>query len=204
MSQGFKYACFVSYCHGQFDLVKTFIDQLRSALESELETLLDEPVYIDEKRLQPGFQYTNELAAAICQSVCMLVVYFPRYASHDYCVREFEAMAQLEQSRRALLGAGGLGQGFIIPVILRGADNVPKRIKDHLHYADFSKFTLATPRLASNPEYAEQIRNIAQVIYNNYRAFQAAGASPCVGCDTFSLPPAGAITEWHTPPFVNR
>ena len=32
----FKHACFISYCHGQHDLIKGFIDQLKSALKAEL------------------------------------------------------------------------------------------------------------------------------------------------------------------------
>jgi hypothetical protein len=51
-----------------------------------------------------------------------------------------------------LLSAAGNGLGLIIPGILRGGDDVPPRIREHVHCVDFSKFTLATPRLASNPE----------------------------------------------------
>src|SRR5713101_965974 len=122
----FKYACFISYCHGQYDLVKGFMDQLKAALKSELEPLLDEQVYIDEERLKPGYSYNEELAKAICQSVCMIVVYSPKYERHEYCVREFEGMEQLEKQRRHLLGAAGDdARGFIIPIVLRGDDDVP-------------------------------------------------------------------------------
>jgi hypothetical protein len=134
----------------------------------------------------------------------MVVVYSPKYERHDYCVREYEAMVALEGARRALLGPGGRGRGFIIPVILRGSDNIPQRIRDHVHYADFSKFTLATPRLASNPDYVEKIQQIAQVIYDQYRAFSDLGAKPCTGCEGFSLPSASALAPWRTPVFVNR
>ena len=204
MTPGFKYACFVSYCHGQHDLVKSFIDQLKSALKSELEPLLDEELYIDEERLKPGFVYNEALAQAICQSVCMVVVYSPKYERHEYCVREYEAMAKLEDARRALLGHAARGRGFIIPVILRGGDDIPARIRQHAHYSDFSKFTLATPRIASNPDYVEEIRKIAQVIYDHYKAFRDVGARPCEECVTFALPPPTAVTQWRPPSFVNR
>lgn len=203
MLQGFKYACFVSYCHGQRELVKTFIDQLRDALEAELETRLDEPLYIDQDRLEPGYRYNEELARAICQSVCMIVVYSPRYGRHEYCVREFEAMVQLEEARRELLGAAGHGHAFIIPIIFRGDENVPARIKDHLHYVDFSKFTLAEKRLAENAQYAEAIKRIARVIDDNYSAFQDTTANPCAKCEEFSLP-AAPVERWRPPAFVNR
>jgi hypothetical protein len=73
-----------------------------------------------------------------------------------------------------------------------------------VHYADFSKFTLATPRLASNPDYIEKIQQIAHVIYEQYRAFSELGANPCAGCEQFSLPPASGLPAWRTPVFVNR
>jgi hypothetical protein len=203
MPTGFKYACFVSYCHGQYDLVKSFIDQLKAALKAELDTLLDEELYIDEERLKPGFLYNEELAKAICQSVCMIVVYSPRYERHEYCVREYEAMTRLEDTRRALLGPAAHGQGFIIPVILRGGEDIPDRIRKHQHYSDFSRFTLATPRIASNPDYVEEIRKIAQVIYERHKAFRDAGASPCDDCVNFSLPKAPDVASWR-PAFVNR
>jgi hypothetical protein len=140
----FKYACFVSYCHGQYELMTAFIDQLKAALDAYLDPLLDEQVYIDTQRLKPGYRYDEALAEAICQSVCMVVVYSPKYERHEYCVREYEAMVKLEAARKTMLGPAGRGRGFIIPVILRGGDDVPPRIREHVHCADFSRFTLAT------------------------------------------------------------
>lgn len=199
----FQYACFISYPHG-LELIESFVNQLKSALDAYLDPYLNEQVYIDKQRLQPGYQYNEELAKAICQSVCMVVVYAPKYESHEYCVREYEAMVKLEELRRTLLGAAGRNRGFIIPVILRGANDIPARIKNHVHYTDFSQFTLATPRLAANPEYIGEIEKIAKVIYEHYRAFADQGANPCADCDAFSLPPASAVPPWRPPAFVNR
>jgi hypothetical protein len=204
MPQPFKYACFVSYCHGQYALVKGFIDQFKTALKAELEPFLDEEVFIDEDRLKPGFKYDEALAQAICQSACMIVVYSPRYERSEYCVREYEAMSRLEEIRRSLLGKADDGRGFIIPVILRGGDDVPARISQHRHYSDFSRFTLATPNLITNPEYVEEIRKIAQVIYGHYTAFRDAGATPCENCAAFSLPDRADVSAWRPPVFVNR
>lgn len=109
----FRYACFISYCHGQYDLVKGFIDQLKTALKAELDALMNEELYIDEERLLPGYHYNEELAKAICESVCMVVVYMPKYESHEYCMREFEAMELLERKRDQLLGAAAnASRGF--------------------------------------------------------------------------------------------
>lgn len=200
----FKYACFISYCHGQHELIKGFIDQLRGALKGELETLLDEEVFIDEERLKPGYEYNEALARAICESVCMIVVYSPRYIRHAYCIREYEAMKRLEDRRRALLGPAAHGRGFIIPIIFRGDAEILARVKAHNHYSDFSRFTLATPDISRNPEYVEEIRKIADVIYEQYLLFRNSGADPCAACLDFRLPPAGDVVGWQPPPFVNR
>jgi hypothetical protein len=200
----FKYACFISYCHGQYELVKGFMDQLKAALKSELEPLLDEEVYIDEERLKAGYRYNEELAKAICQSVCMVVVYSPKYERHEYCIREFEGMEKLEQRRWELLGAArNDARGFIIPIVLRGGEDVPARIKENKHYADFSRFTLATPDIIRNPEYVVEIRKIANVIYEQFKTFRDAGADPCTLCPGFKLPQASEVVAWR-PQFVNR
>ncbi|MET0253425.1 MAG: toll/interleukin-1 receptor domain-containing protein [Terrimicrobiaceae bacterium] len=201
---GFRYACFVSYCHGQHELMKGFIDQLKTALKAELELLMNEELYIDEERLSPGYRYNEELARAICQSVCMIVVYSPKYERQEYCVREFEGMEQLEKKRGQLLGAtADEARSFIIPIILRGDDDVPERIKRYRHYANFSRFTLAMPDIIRNPAYVEEIRKIATVIYEQYNSFRVAGADPSTLCTEFQLPPASEVVAWR-PQFVNR
>jgi hypothetical protein len=198
----FKYACFVSYCHGRYDLVRGFMEQLQAALKAALETRLDEEMYIDTERLRPGFRYNEELARAICQSVCMVVVYWPTYERHAYCMREFAGMEELEEKRRRLLGplAERL-RGLIIPIILRGSDDVPDRIRRHRHYADFSRFTLASPEIKHHPEYAAEIKKIAEVIHEQYKYF--AGHDPCSICQGFQLPPESEVPSWR-PQFVNR
>jgi hypothetical protein len=41
-SMKFKYACFISYCHGQRELVKSFMDQFKKALHDEIDAIMDE------------------------------------------------------------------------------------------------------------------------------------------------------------------
>jgi hypothetical protein len=200
MGMAFKYSCFISYCHGQYELTKGFIEQLKQALKAELEPLLDEEVYIDEERLKPGYRYNEALAKAICQSICMIVVYSPRYERHEYCGREFAGMEILEQTRRQMLGQVVPASGFIIPVIFRGEADLPPRITQGRHYADFSQFTLATANISRNPQYVTEIRKIAQVIYERYQAFEAAAADACAPCATFLLPNASAVPPWRDRP----
>jgi TIR domain-containing protein len=165
---------------------------------------MTEELYIDEERLLPGYHYNEELARAICESVCMVVVYSPRYERQEYCTREFEAMEQLEKRRGVLLGkAVDPAHGFIIPIILRGDDDIPERIKRYSHYANFSRFTLAMPDIIRNPVYVEEIRRIAKVIHEHYKTFQSAGADACTLCSGFQLPTTSAVASWR-PQFINR
>jgi TIR domain len=207
----FKYACFISYCHGQHALVQSFIDQLKDALKAALDPYLDEQVYIDYDRLKPGFNYTSALERALCESVCMVLVYSPRYERHAYCGREFQGMESLEAARLKCLGAAADSRGLIIPVILRGADEIPERIKKDRLYADFSRFTLATQDLSRNPEYVSLIEDIAAEIYKHYKRFETVGGDVCGDCSTFVLPAESQLKPWRAavapgwaPVFPNR
>ena len=192
------YACFISYCHGQHDLVKTFIEQFKEALKNELDALMDEEVYVDKERLLPGYRYNEALARAICESVCMIVVYSPKYERHAYCLREFEAMRLIEDKRRAYLGLSYTHpSAMIIPVILRGTDDLPAPIKNNLHFCDFSKFTLADTDVSRNPEYLKDIAKIAKVIQNHHRAFEGRKAELFCECSIFQLPPEEEVRPWR-------
>ena len=193
-----RYACFISYCHGQSELVKTFIEQLKNALKNCLDPYLDEEVYIDEERLQPGFLYNEGLAKAICESICMIVVYSPKYERHSYCLREYHAMKRIEKERMRLLGAQAISErGMIIPIIFRGIEDLPPEIEKCVHYCDFSKFTLATIDLSSNPEYIKQIGDIAEYIHDYFKIFSKIDVDVCGDCNSFRLPYEEEIQPWR-------
>ena len=54
-------------------------------------------------------------------------------------------MRRLEERRRKLLGDAAHGSTFIIPVVLRADDDIMKRVRQHEHYSDFSRFTPRPP-----------------------------------------------------------
>ena len=196
----FRYACFISYCHGQNDLMKIFIEQLKDALKNYLDPYLEEEVYIDKERLQPGFLYNEALAKAICESICMIVVYSPKYERHSYCLREYQAMERIEKKRMQLLGERAISErGMIIPIIFRGKiKDLPPKIKKYIQcVGDFSKFTLATIDLSSNPDYTEQIKKIAEYIYEYSEIFREIDVDVCGDCNSFRLPPEEKIEPWR-------
>jgi hypothetical protein len=204
----FEYACFISYSHGQNDLVRGFMDQFTAALGDELETLVELPIYLDKLRLQPGFMFNEALADALCRSVCMVAVYTPVYETKSYCGREFEAMVQLEARRRKLAGLPG-EHGLIIPVVLRGFEHLPLRLKGERQAEDFSQFTLADRQIRRNPKFGHKVQAIAQQIYGHYRALQPIEANACDECTAFKLPAEHDLPAWRPaaawpPAFPNR
>ncbi len=119
-----KYSCFVSYRHSSDDIVT----RLQTALETEIPKWLNLKIYVDKSRLQGGNFFNGQLARALCESVCWIVIYTPTYfdKSYTYCAREYRAMEYLERRRLQLLNIPRNQQtGFIIPIIYRGEVFVP-------------------------------------------------------------------------------
>jgi hypothetical protein len=200
-----RYSCFISYCHGEGELMRRFIDDLTAALTAYLEPFLDETVYIDEQRLRPGYLYNEALATALCQSVCMVVVYVPKYERHNYCLREFEAMERIETRRKEAITRRDLrDKGMIIPIVLRGAPDVPDKIKRRFHFLDFSKYSTASPKISRNRKYAEEIDKIARYIYELYTELRNAGQDVCANCGEFALPPEQDVQPWKATPAEPR
>jgi hypothetical protein len=194
----FKHPCFISYVRGEHDLIRSFLDQLTKALNSSLEPYpFQEGPYID-REIEYGEYFDQKLADAICRSVCMIVIYFPKYGVHEYCLREFEAMRVLEKQRLPLLGANGNGRGLIIPILLRGkVEDLPKEIRDHIHCCDFSKFTTATGDISKDDEYVARIERIASYIDELRRDFTALDEDICGSCNSFRLPDASTVIRWQ-------
>ena len=194
----FRYSCFISYSHGEEDLVRGFVEQFKAALKGELEPLVDRPLFIDEG-LRAGDLWERELAIALCESVCMVVIYSPVYERRPYCGREFEAMVQLEQRRRQLLPINSPPLGLIIPVVLRGFKQLPPRIAQQRQALDFSHFTLADEQMKRNPGFAPRIREVAERIQAHFLTLEALEAQACEDCGQFSLPPADQVQPWRGP-----
>jgi hypothetical protein len=195
----FEYTCFISYVHGQFRLTRTFIEQLKEALEGELEPL-GGSVYFDQDRLKPGFKFNVNIARALCQSMSMVVVWTPSYELHPYCLREYTAMRMLERRRLKAL-TGDSDRGMIIPVLFRGdRDELPPAIRDHMQYADFSHFTLRRSDLAQDEEYAERIREIAAYLHQIHKACERAGVGAGPDCTRFKLPSESKVDRWRPTP----
>ena len=188
----FKYVCFISYPHSKSTMMKDFVDELKQALVDELDPIFDEEVYIDKERLAGGDHFNQALAEALCQSFCLVVVYVPKYEKHTFCLQEYRAMEILEGERMKIAGQTKPGKyGMIIPIVLRGAEDVPEDIKKCIHYLDFSRYTTASANIRKNEEYVAQIGRLAKKIREMHQLFEE--LDPCKGCSDFSLPEASKV-----------
>jgi TIR domain len=194
----FDYSCFVSYRHGQYDLAQRFIKDLENALSAEIELLDKRPVYVDKTRLAGGDFFNKALAEALCKSVCMIMVYTPRYfdRTETYCAREYKAMETLEKARfQAAEGLISKQHGLIIPVVFRGRDLLPHEIKHNRQYEDFTDFLLVSEEMSSHQSYAPKIRDIARYIFERCREL-ANMPDLFDACRDFDFPSDAEIAGW--------
>src|SRR5437764_15246498 len=102
----FTNACFISYRHAgpASEIVRGLVGKLAEQL-----ALLSPsyPIYVDEKRLKAGDYLDAELAAAMCRSICMVLLFTPEYfdLDHPYCAREYRGMKTIEAARQQSLPA---------------------------------------------------------------------------------------------------
>jgi hypothetical protein len=209
----FKHSCFISYRHGQRKMAERIINDLTEALAGELELWLEQKIYVDRERLKGGDFYNEALATALCESVCMIVIFTPTYFSsdHTFCTREYKAMEKLEEQRfQVLAGRVDKKRGLIIPIVFRGEDYLPKEIKERRLYYNFEQFLMSDVEISRHPDYAPKIREIAEIIRKHYDALMKASSDPCQGCENFALPSEDEIKQWletaqgATAPFPGR
>ncbi len=147
-----RYGCFFSYAHGQHAYMSKFKNDLVDALKCYLEPHLDneDELFVDSEQLGGGDDLDRRIANALCESVCMIVIYTPKYEAHGYTRREFAAMQLLERERSAWYR---MPSHLIIPVIMtRHPLDLPRQITEPGLYVDFSRYTLATSDLKTNPD----------------------------------------------------
>jgi hypothetical protein len=191
----FQHSCFVSYRHTQVDIVQ----ELVKSLKTELSRWVDLDVYIDKERLKGGDFYNAELAKALCESVCLIVVYTPTYFSskNTYCAREFKAMETLEKQRLEKLDLiGGDKHGLIIPIVYRGDKKLPDDIKSKRHCHFFEEFQISGHDTLDNPEYAQKIKEIAEYIEERCEELSSVEDEVCRPCEAFSIPSEEEIRDW--------
>lgn len=182
----FEYSCFVSYPHGQRDVMVPLIENFVDGLEREILLQTTKEVFYDGK-LDSG-ERLEVLGPILCRSVCMILFYTPLYfdENHLYCARELKAMHDLEERRLKRLG--NKGQGLIIPIILRGPDSFPRALKKDRLYTDFTTIDLNNRNYSIRTKFAGKIREIAEYIIKRCKQFENLSPQFIDDCDKFRLP----------------
>lgn len=198
----FRYACFVSYRHGQQPALKDLVRRFHDSLAGELELWLgpDLPVYVDEERLKAGHLYNEALAADLCKSVCMIMLFTPTYFDrvHRYCAREYHGMLTLERQRLALLDPEQRQYGLIIPIVFRGESFLPAEIVDRRNHRNFENYTLESRDPSRRGDYRKEIKKVAEYIMGRHAAMDPFSDEICKECDRFSLPRGEDLDDWFT------
>jgi hypothetical protein len=182
-----RYGCFFSYAHGKHELMRRFKTTLADALRCYLEPYFDneDELFIDTEQLGGGDDLDAKIARAMCESVCMVLIYTPKYEAHAYTRREYAAMRKLEAERSTWYR---LPSQLIIPVIMtQHPDRLPPQISESTFYVDFSRFTMATADLASNPDFLPDIDRMVRRIVTHYQ-YQKKHMPPEHDCNQFVLP----------------
>jgi hypothetical protein len=192
-----RYACFVSYHRGVRSLLQQFMNDLTEAFASELDAWFprEMTVYRDTE-LVAGDRFEEELARVLCQSLCMVLVYTPQYGASNFCQREYAAMKRIERHRLERLGADQqAGRGMIIPVVLRGTRYLPAHLKSRT-YLDFSGYTTADQSIIRNKAYVDEIKRVAEHIYELYCKVKHLKVTDDLDCREFELPTGPFDDEW--------
>jgi TIR domain len=173
---------FVSYPNmPEENILTEFVDELvRTIKFLRTGDKLAEPVYVDRERLAPGFRWKTELSQALCRSRALLCVYTEDYFSREYCVREWEVMADLELKR-----LGRPARSMIIPILLRAPEDhrggaiLPEQLRD-LQYEDFRSI------LAPRQQFATiRVRKQVQRLLKRIDDLRRQSVDPIVDCDSY-------------------
>jgi hypothetical protein len=192
-----RYGCFFSYAHGRHDLMNRFKTTLADALRCYLEPYFDneDELFVDSDQLGGGDDLDRKIARAMCESVCMILIYTPKYEAHAYTRREYAAMQLLEKERSNWYD---MPSHLIIPVIMtQHPHRLPRQITDSSLYVDFSRFTMATADLKSNPDFLPDIDKIVKRIATHYQ-YQKTYTPAGHDCNQFRLPEVPP--EWREIP----
>jgi hypothetical protein len=185
-----EYCCFISYPHGQDNVLQPLMKEFLEGLRAEIYAQTRKRLWIDFECLQGGDRWNDKLGSDLCKSVCMIVVYTPLYFDPEnaFCGREYKAMEILEEKRLKLLPPQNLrNHGLIIPIVLRGEKRLPSVIKSHQYYS-FNDIELADPQVKVRQKYSAEIKKIAEYIVERCFEFEGLIVDPCSDCDQFVLP----------------
>jgi hypothetical protein len=183
-----EYCCFISYPHGQDNVLVPFVEDFLEGLEKEIYAQTRKKVWIDYKFLKGGYRLDEEIGPDLCKSACMILLYTPLYfdTEHTYCARELKAMQDLEEQRLQLLK--DKGKGLIIPIILRGEKRFPTALSEKRLYYKFTDIEFNNPTERIRVKYSKELREIAEYIIDRCELLEEVASKFPTDCENYCLP----------------
>jgi hypothetical protein len=119
----------------------------------------------------------------------MIMVFTPTYFSPEYrySAREFAAMCSLEKVRLS----AGAEHGLIIPVVLRGFDDLPQNIRSNRQVYRFEPYSVSGPKLIQNRRFDAEIQRMAQYIVDRVRELE----EDAIDCSDFQMPGENDVSD---------
>lgn len=192
----FEYSCFISFPHGQKNVLVPIVKNFVEGLENEIYQLTNKEVWIDQNFLEGGNWLDQTIGPAMCKSACMIIIFTPLYLDKDhvYCARELKAMHELEERRLKLLE--DRSHGLIIPIILSGQKYFPRALSESRIYYNFTDIESNNPRHKIQKKYAKELKKIAAYIYDRCRALERVTGALSHDCNGYCLPSADDAIEF--------
>jgi len=97
--------------HGDEELIREFYNSLKEAVSKRVQDQSPPVAYFDQANLQPGDDWPDELANALCSCNTFLPIMTARYFTREYCGREWTIF---DERRR---GPGSAPPPLIIPIL---------------------------------------------------------------------------------------
>jgi hypothetical protein len=119
-------------------------------------------------------------------------------------------MEQLEKKRfEAITDEVDKSKSLIIPIVFRGKNNVPAELMGGRMFVDFQDFSTGTSKMYKTRRYNDEIKKIAEHIYDRFRLLSSLPTDPCCNCEEFELPKADSdevqnLLRNSTRPFPTR
>jgi len=179
-----KYTCYLSYRGISSDYYKVIVERVQQRLHDELRILIESenPVFYDWTRFQPGTPDNQPAIRALYESLCMVVLFIPRYFKNLYCALEYKAMERLEAERlKCLSPPGDYQQRLIFPIIIRGSNNLPDIIRQNPQ-------SIYMDDLSTSDIEDTKIIKLAQQIAERYELFEKISLDITANADRFALP----------------
>jgi hypothetical protein len=90
--------------------------------------------FVDKQSIEPGQDWSNELADALCNANTMVCLYSPSYFMSEYCGKEMQVF--LDRRRNYMLAHAGKSPANIIPVVWQAVPwRIPTTLPD-IQYTD--------------------------------------------------------------------